>query len=71
MSNIGLGLRLTAGESWRDAVKRISNKYGMEQECLESFDAYVAAGDSESEAAWCALYDWDSLDMYVDGKPAQ
>ena len=28
-------------------------------------------GQSEDNAAWTALYNWDVLDLYVDGKPQE
>jgi hypothetical protein len=29
---------------------------------LSAFNKYITSGDSEPEAAWCALYDWDILE---------
>lgn len=58
------------GESWRECVERIAKQAGLEVECLEEFDTRVAAGDGQSEAAFCALYEWDCcpLDPEAMGK---
>lgn len=50
------------GESWRDAVKRIAGKYGLEDECLDAFNECLEDGDSEDKAAWNALCEWDCLE---------
>jgi hypothetical protein len=68
--DVGLGMKRGPSETWRQAVERIAKVYGLERECLEDFDAAIAAGEAEDRAAWCALYDWDVLDLYVDGKPS-
>lgn len=52
-------------ETWRQCVGRVARQHGMEQECLELYDRYVAHGDSEPEAALNALYEWDCL-PYVE-----
>jgi hypothetical protein len=42
-------------ESWREATARRGRQFGREQECLQPFDAFVAAGMSDFEAAYRAL----------------
>jgi len=68
MTDIGLGFSRGQSETWRQAVERIAKRWGVELECLEDYDEAISAGYSEGHAAWCALYNWDVLDMYVDGK---
>ena len=48
-------------ESWRDAVVRYAEPWGLTRDALETFDRLIGAGTSEDEAAWCALYDYDLL----------
>lgn len=67
---IGLGFSRYPSESWRDCVKRYGKKNGVEVECLNLFDASVAEGKMQTEAAFDALYEWDALDMYRGGEPA-
>lgn len=50
-------------ETWREAVKRIAGKYGMEMECLEWFDSEIASGTEEDQAAFAALSEWDCLEL--------
>lgn len=38
-----------------------ASEWGMETEFRESFDGFKLAGESESEATWRALYEWDLL----------
>ena len=61
MASGALGVTRLGGESWRDCVRRVSGQYGLDEECLEIFDRLIARGDHETEAAWCALYEWDCL----------
>jgi hypothetical protein len=68
MTDVSLGFERNHGETWRDAVKRVASRYGLEQECLETFDDDVEHGEPEDRAAWAALYEWDVLDLYIDGK---
>jgi hypothetical protein len=42
-------------ESWREATARRAREFGREQDCLRPFDAFVATGMSEFEAAYRAL----------------
>lgn len=66
MASLGIGFSKQPDESYRDAVARIAGKCGLDNECLEIFDRLIAQGDTETEAAWCALYEWDCLDL-IDG----
>lgn len=65
---MGLNLVRQADESWRDAVKRYAQKFGLEDEALRSYDDYVRNGVTEPEAAWDACYDWDVLDLEPEDK---
>lgn len=55
-------------ESYSDAVRRIAGGYGLETECLESYEKNIQTGLSPADAAWNALYAWDVL-PYVAPKP--
>ena len=57
-----LTAKRNADETWRQAVARISDKHGLQIECLELFDAAISRGDNEADAAWDALYAWDCLE---------
>lgn len=59
MSEISIGIRRRDGETWRECAARIGRHWHLEAEVLEEFDAFIAAGDDEAEAAWCACYEWD------------
>jgi hypothetical protein len=63
-----LVIRRTESESWREAVIRVAKPWGLVWECLETFDAHIRNGSSDSEAAWCALYDWDLTDYEPEKK---
>jgi hypothetical protein len=60
-----------AGESWRDVVRRVAGREGLDLECLEVFDSHIARGSPEDYAAFVALHEWDCLapDDYEDGCP--
>jgi hypothetical protein len=42
-------------ETWREAIARRGREFGREQDCLEPFDALVAAGMRDLEAAYQVL----------------
>ncbi|MGY6569131.1 MAG: hypothetical protein ACXIVE_09065 [Salinarimonas sp.] len=59
-------------ETWRDAVARRGGKTGAARACLEAFDAYREAGESDFIAAYRALEDHDCLDhVILPGDPEQ
>lgn len=58
---MGLRVRRLEGETWREAVSRTADY--MRGECLAEFDAMVAAGQDEAQAAFDALYEWDCLEL--------
>jgi hypothetical protein len=62
---MSLQVQRNEGESWRDSVIRHSRPWGLDEECLEIFDAKVSENQPEDDAAWDALYEWDCLE-YVD-----
>ena len=39
----------------------------VSREFRRSYRQHRMSGDSVAGAAWCALYDWDALDVVVDG----
>lgn len=61
-----LVVRRKDNETWREAVKRYAEPYGLIEEALSAFDANSLA--DEGQRAWEALYDWDLLD-YEDRGP--
>ena len=58
-------------ESWRDAVaRRKCGEAGCAEACLEAFEAYRIAGDSEFIAAYRAMEKFDCLDrVSLPGDP--
>jgi len=59
-------------ESWRDAVARRGGEAGCAEACLEAFEAYRIAGDSEFIAAYRAMEKFDCLDrVSLPGDPEQ
>jgi hypothetical protein len=59
-------------EGWRDAVARRGGEVGCARDCLEAFEAYREAGDSEFIAAYRALEKYDCLDLVsLPGDPEQ
>lgn len=48
-----------SGESWLDALIRLSEEYGLEEDVEASFYAFLRDGMDEPDAAYSALYDWD------------
>ena len=42
-------------ETWRDAVARRADAFGVRAACLRAFDDHLAAGKTEFEAAFLAL----------------
>lgn len=72
MSDVGLGVRRDPNDkTWRQTVERVASRYGLQSECLYDYDEAIANGSTEENAAWSALYNWDVLDLYVDGKPTK
>jgi len=65
---MGVQLQRLPDEPWRDVVARIAGKQGLAAECLDLYDRFIAAGDIEIDAAWCALNEWDCLE-YVEESP--
>jgi len=59
---MSLFIKKSDTETWREAVLRISRKYGLEREILESFDSQISSGFSDEEAAFYACYEWDTVD---------
>lgn len=58
-----LGIKRQPGESWRDCAIRIGRQYGLEHEVTEDYDAAIARGETEEEAAWGACYEWDVCEI--------
>ena len=50
----------------RAAFKQASRAH-VPREFRRSYRQHRMSGDSVEAAAWCALYDWDALDIVVDG----
>lgn len=61
-----IGYKKNADESFRDAVKRIASKRGLEADCLAAFDEAIDSDVEEDMAAWGALSDWDCLAYLPD-----
>jgi hypothetical protein len=65
MTNVLLARR-KLGETWRDSVGRRGAMSGAAAACLRAYDAYVADGRKDFEAAYLALRDQRCL-WRVDG----
>jgi hypothetical protein len=65
---MSLVLKKGGHATWREAALAQGARYGLESDVAEAFDKYIAAGDSETAAAWAACYDWDVLDLTDDLK---
>ena len=48
-------------ETWREAVAARAGTLGWQLACLEAFEAYLAAGRQDFEAAFLALRDHGGL----------
>lgn len=63
---MSLGIRRQEGETWKDAAFRIARVHGLEHEVMDVYEAEIARGASEEEAAWTACYDWDVCEIMKD-----
>lgn len=54
--------RKNEGETWREMAARYGRAQGLERDVLADFDAEIARGNSERDAAFVALSEWDCLD---------
>ena len=50
-------------ETWREAVIRCAAPWGLERDALGVYDRLLTEGMHEAQAAWCALYEWDIVDL--------
>ncbi len=58
-------------ETWRDALRRVGARAGLEAECLAAFDAARAAGAPEHEAAHRVLAERGLLEwVELPGDPS-
>jgi hypothetical protein len=58
-------------ETWRDALRRVSARAGLEAECLSAFDAARREGTPEHEAAHRALAERGLLEQVeLPGDPS-
>jgi len=58
-----LVIRRLDGETWKDVVARIAGAQGLAAECLEDFEAELADGRPQNEAAFNALSEWDCVPL--------
>ena len=58
----GLGLIRENNETWREAVRRVSTKFGKTNRCIAEFDRLVHTGEDEEFAALYALSTYDCLE---------
>ena len=63
---MSLGITKNDDESWRECAARYGRKYGLESEVLDVFDEARAAGESEADAAFIAVTEWDCADLVDD-----
>lgn len=67
MGEVGLRLERQENETWKEAAMRVARAHGLEGEVDEEFKKHIEEGKSEEQAAWCACYDWDLLDVAFVG----
>jgi len=67
MGEVGLKLERQENETWREAAIRVARTHGLEEEVGNTFDSYIAQGDTEAQAAWAACYDWDLCELAFVG----
>ena len=58
---IQLGFKIEEGETPYEAGVRYAERYGMKFEFDKYYKKFKASGDTEEEAVWGALYEWDLL----------
>lgn len=69
---MALAARRIGLENWREAVARRGARQGRERECLAAYDARLAEGARDFEAAYLALEACGCLDTVdLPGDPAQ
>lgn len=69
---MALAARRLGLETWREAVARGGARRGRERECLAAFEARLAEGAQDFEAAYLALEASGCLDTVdLPGDPAQ
>lgn len=56
---VSLGLRREDPYTWRDMLVKRATEYGLEHEVLASYDAAIARGAEEDDAALEAALEWD------------
>lgn len=56
-----LAIKRRDGETWRQAAERYAAPWGLQDEVLADFDADIAKGVDEAEAAWGACMERDVL----------
>lgn len=56
------------GESWFEAAMRHARAVGLQEEVYDCIEQFMLEGDSEEEACWCALFEWDLLEFKEDEK---
>jgi len=54
--------------NWRilRAAIKCAKRAGLLQEFRDGYRRYRSEGDSVYRAAWCALFDWDMLDVITE-----
>jgi hypothetical protein len=60
---MALGVCRKDDESWKDCIIRLAGPYDLEQEVIESYDASIARGAGEDDAALEAALEWDVAEL--------
>jgi hypothetical protein len=63
-----LTLRRKEGETWLQAALRRSEYHELQTEVRAEYDAALAKGATEAQAAWSALEMWDLLAFETPGR---
>ena len=60
---MGIGITKDTHETWEEIMLIRARKWGMEEEVRATYAEALAEGKEPHDAAWCALYEWDLLDL--------
>jgi hypothetical protein len=58
-----IGITKCMHETWEEVMLIRARKWGMEEEVRATYAEGLAEGKEPHDAAWCALYEWDLLDL--------
>ncbi|MAG26024.1 hypothetical protein CMI47_10635 [Candidatus Pacearchaeota archaeon] len=60
---MGMGITKDTHETWEEVMLMRARKWGMEEEVKATYAEALAEGKEPHDAVWCALFEWDLLDL--------